>query len=117
MLFHRGERRIPYRDLLSANPRHLDRNTLIGYAEQLHLKIPQFEACVDSQNYNAKIQTDVKDAGAVGIRGTPGFVVGVTTDNGFEGTRIVGAKPYAVFEKIINKALASGGKSRSNSGQ
>jgi predicted DsbA family dithiol-disulfide isomerase len=50
------------------------------------------------------------DANAVGITGTPGFVIGRTSNGVLEGIKIVGAQPYDAFESKIKQQLAAAGK-------
>ena len=54
----------------------------------------------------AEVDNDIKDANAIGITGTPGFVVGTLDGDGnVTGTRISGAYPYANFEQAIRNYL------------
>ena len=42
---------------------------------------------------------------AVGIQGTPSFVIGKTSANGLDGVRFVGAQPYAQFDAKLKELL------------
>jgi predicted DsbA family dithiol-disulfide isomerase len=64
-----------------------------------------FVDCSESGRFEAEIQADVDDAAAIGLTGTPSFVVGRTIPQGLEGTRIVGAQPFAVFDARIKALL------------
>ncbi len=57
----------------------------------------KFNACLDSGETAAEIAKDEKDGMAVGIQGTPGFIV--------NGVVISGAQPYSVFQQVIEAAL------------
>lgn len=74
-------------------------------ATALKLDMKTFAACSASTQYDAAIQKDITEASGVDVSGTPTFFVGKTTDKGFEGTRIVGAQPYAVFQAKIQELL------------
>ena len=43
------------------------------------------------------------DAQAVGVTGTPSFVIGRATGDEVEGIRVTGAQPYAVFDAKIKE--------------
>ena len=45
------------------------------------------------------------DGAGFSVNGTPTSFVGTTTAQGFEGLRIVGAQPYAVFPPRIEGLL------------
>ncbi len=65
----------------------------------------RFKACWDSKKYMEKIQRDINDARAVGITGTPSFVLGKTGKDGVQGIKIVGAQHYATFDQKIRELL------------
>lgn len=76
-------------------------------AQDLGMDIPAFAACIaDPKRHAADIAADKEAAAQARFNGTPGFIVGRTLPDGVEGLRIVGAVPYAEFEKRINQALA-----------
>ena len=65
-----------------------------------------FTRCLDQNKYDAQIQRDAADAAQIGISGTPSFVLGTTVKDGhFQGTKIVGAQPYTVFDEKIRAML------------
>lgn len=69
--------------------------------------VDKFNSCL-ANNDTVEIQGDSADAQAVGIGGTPGFVIGKrVNDNQVEGVRVSGAYPYTSFSSIIN-AFESG---------
>lgn len=45
------------------------------------------------------------DAGASGINGTPGFVIGRTVVTGVDGVMIAGALPFAAFDAKLKEFL------------
>jgi protein-disulfide isomerase len=92
------------RDQLQKSDAKLDLPALISLADDLHLDIGTFRACVESEKYKQAIQEDIQKAISSGAGGTPAFVVGRTTPQGVAGELIVGAMPYSVFDEKI-KAL------------
>jgi protein-disulfide isomerase len=69
------------------------------YARQLGLNGPQFDQCVDSKKYQAKIQAHYELATQRQVNQTPTFYIGQQ--------QIAGAVPYDEFAKYINDALAA----------
>ena len=91
------------RDILIANSTNLGQDAILTYAQQLALDMNRFRLCLDSGKYLAEIQRDIAEAGSVGISGTPTFVLGRASEGAIEGIRIVGAQPYAAFDRIISE--------------
>ena len=71
----------------------------------LKLDKKAFQSCISSGRFNKAIAQDVTDANNAGITGTPGFVIGATTDNKVKGTLISGTRPFSVFKAEIDKLL------------
>lgn len=61
--------------------------------------LQKFEADLDSSELKAAVARDAQEAGALGITGTPTFLV--------NDTPLVGAQPLATFEKAVDAALKS----------
>jgi protein-disulfide isomerase len=74
-------------------------------ATALQLDMKQFDACTKSTDYDSAISTDMTEGAGFNVSGTPTFFIGKTTAQGFEGFRIVGAQPYAVFQQQIEGLL------------
>jgi protein-disulfide isomerase len=91
------------RDRMNANPDKLDINSLVSWATELKLNVPNFRSCVENQKYKNAIQTDILAAQRVGANGTPSFVVGKSTPDGVDGELIVGAQPYQVFDQKLKE--------------
>lgn len=96
----------PMRNLLIANTNKLDGYAILTYARQIELDMSRFQACFDGERFLPEIRRDIAEAGAVGITGTPSFVLGKTGKDGIEGIKIVGAVPFEVFEKKISEVLS-----------
>ena len=73
-------------------------------AEDLQLDAKQFASCLEASRYTQDIFKDRMEAGQLGIRGTPHFVLYVT-DHPQEAVAIPGAFPYEVFKEEIDKLL------------
>jgi protein-disulfide isomerase len=95
------------RDMMLSSNLDLTSARLLEYGRQINLDVSAFKACLDGKKFDAAIQKDVADAGTLGIRGTPGFVVGNIANHQITGVRIAGAVPYSVFETAIENRLTS----------
>ena len=78
----------------SAEPQQL----FVQYADDLGLDETQFELCMSSDRYNIAVIESIQEGAALGVRGTPSFVI--------NGQLVRGAQPYDVFEQIIAMASA-----------
>jgi protein-disulfide isomerase len=92
----------PYHDLLmaaQADPREddLTLGRLRGLARDLNLNLEDFDACLVSVRYLEKIKQDFEEGKALGVRGTPTFFI--------NGKKVVGAQPFATFQRIIEGLL------------
>lgn len=67
------------------------------YAADIGLNTGDFDTCLDSGAMAAEVAADMSDGTAVGVTGTPGFII--------NGKLISGAQPYAVFKAEIDNAL------------
>jgi len=88
----------PYHDRLFAEQPRFEREHLLRYAADLGLDVPRFTRCLDERRHAAAVEADVRQARALGITGTPTFVI-----NGE--VRIVGAHPIETFREVIAEAL------------
>jgi len=97
----------PMHDLLFNNQKQLAANDLSGYADQLRLNRGAFESCMSASTI-AKVRADAVSGAALGVTGTPAFLVGAIQPDGHVrvSARLVGARPTADFEAVIDKALA-----------
>ena len=89
-----------YNAKLFENQRDLTRETLERLAQELGgINMAQFRQALDTERHKAAVDADLAAAQAVGINGTPGFVI--------NGTVISGAVPYEQFEAAVRAALAA----------
>ena len=91
-----------YHDLLYLPGTDFSREALIGYAGRLALDREAFAACLDARQFRDEIDADVREGRALGIPGTPTFLI--------NGKPLVGAQPIEAFREAIAEALQSGGK-------
>jgi len=75
-----------------------DTATLKKIAGEIGLDQAKFDACLDNKEQAAAVDTDIADASAVGVRGTPAFFI--------NGRMISGAQPFEKFKAIIDEELA-----------
>lgn len=69
------------------------------YASQIGLNTAKFNTCLDSGQMASEVQKDFSDGQRAGIQGTPGFFI--------NGQLVSGAQPFAVFQQVIDAALAN----------
>ena len=74
-------------------------------ASDLTLESKPFEECAASTRFDAEIQAETREGVALGVGGTPTFVLGRTTATSVEGPMMVGALPYALFDQKLKGLL------------
>lgn len=77
-------------------------NTFKQFAQELGLNMDEFNSCLDSGKYIDEVRNDLDAGREYGVTGTPGFFVG-NEKIGF--TKIIGAQPYSVFQRVIDGQL------------
>ena len=93
------------RDSLFRNNSKLGEGALQDYAVELGLDGGQFAECLSSERHLSDIDADTAAAKAIGISGTPSFVMGNTQAKRVTGRIIIGAQAPAVFSSEIRKLL------------
>jgi protein-disulfide isomerase len=91
---------------LSANPSALGPETYTRFAKELSLDAAAFQGCLASGKHVEAIRGSERSAAEAGITGTPGFVVGTAKGDTVEGVVILGAQPYAAFDRAIREILS-----------
>lgn len=84
-----------YHDKLFENQGKLGDELYVQIAKDLKLNVDKFNKDRASEDAQKAIDEDIKAAQAVGISGTPGFIL--------NGVKILGAYPLDHFEKVISK--------------
>ena len=75
---------------------------LLVFAQQVGLNIDEFTECMLNEIHVSVITQSNSDARTLGLTGTPGFFV-IGTDDQI--TKIPGAQPYEVFERVFDSEL------------
>jgi protein-disulfide isomerase len=88
-----------YHDLLFSNQSKLDREGLVGQAQNLKLDQKQFDSCLTTGKYKAQVEEDRQLGLRAGITGTPGFVI--------NGNLLSGNIPQETLEKAIDAELVA----------
>jgi protein-disulfide isomerase len=86
-------------DLIFANQRDMSPEKYVEYARQIGLDVTRFQKDAASAEVNNRLDEDVKEAGLLGVTGTPGFFI--------NGKFVSGAKPFEQFKQLIDAELAS----------
>lgn len=90
-----------YHDLLFKNAESdgggLEVEDLEKYASDLNLDTEEFNSCLKNGETADIVKADSDEAGRVGVTGTPTFFI--------NGKKLVGARTYSEFEKVIEDAL------------
>ncbi|MCK9368659.1 DsbA family protein [Candidatus Dojkabacteria bacterium] len=79
---------------------------LVGKINGINLS--KYNTCVTDKKFADQIKKDAADAAAVGISGTPGFIIGKLEADGKtvkNGTFLAGAYPIESFKTIIDELL------------
>ena len=92
------------------NQRELTDENLKAWAAELGLDTAAFNACLDGNKHQEAVNDDMAVGRELGVRGTPGFVLGLTDPNDTNKARmtefIKGAQPLDSFKRAIDKLLA-----------
>ncbi len=76
---------------------HAEQSIFAKYAEDLKLDANKFNTCLESAKYQGQIDSDYSTAAAIGLTGTPAFII--------NGQLISGAYPYENFKQAFEKEL------------
>ncbi len=97
-------------DILFNNQRKMSDDDLRGYASEIGLDASKFNNCLEQKIYVEQIGKDIEEGNAMGVRGTPSFVLGLTgpaDSDKIKVTKFVyGARKFAYFAKEIDELLA-----------
>ena len=98
----------PYHDLLFGSPEVVDKGAFDELAAKLEkLDKLRWSNCFRSKKYDKGFEDDTADAFRLGVKGIPGFIVGIPGKDGvFDGVFIRGAQPYDFLRAEILKQLA-----------
>ena len=85
-----------YADQLPPNSGDLDEDHVAGVAAELGLDVDRFRADMASPEVEQAVQEDFAEGQAIGVTGTPAFII--------NGVPVIGAQPTEVFEQTIEQA-------------
>lgn len=88
----------PYHDRLFEGQPRFERDDLVRYADEVNLDRQRFVQCLESRRFAAAVEADISQGRALGVRGTPTFVI--------NGQLLVGAQSVEAFRRAIDEALA-----------
>jgi protein-disulfide isomerase len=96
-------------DMIFKKTKAFNQEEWVRHAEALSLDMSSFKDCLKNGKNAEKVNRDLKEGMALGMRGTPGFFFGRTDPNNpnkFKAVQMIrGAHPYPQFKKIIEKLL------------
>jgi len=98
----------PMHDALLDKGTALSAEGLEQQARTLKLDVKRFDDCLGSGKYAAAIERNAAQADALGLRGTPAFVIGRVQHGQLTGTPVEGALPYEEFNALLRELLAGG---------
>jgi protein-disulfide isomerase len=86
-------------DVLFRNQSKATKPGVLEFAGQLGLDMARFQADLESNRFDARLQRDKEEGDRLGVDGTPTFFI--------NGVRLVGARPASDFGQIIDRQLAA----------
>jgi protein-disulfide isomerase len=86
-----------YHDLLFEKQDAIPTTNFVEQAKALGLEVTTFQACIDSQKYQEKIERNYADGVKAGVSGTPAFFI--------NGRLLSGAQPLEAFKTVIDEEL------------
>ena len=99
-------------DIMFANQKELGVDGLKSFAASIGLNSSEFDTCLDSKKYEKQVNSDLATATKLGVRGTPGFVLGLTDSKDPSKAKvsvyIKGAQAFDKFKANIEQLLDSG---------
>jgi len=88
----------PYHDKIFATAPKASPDNLKTYGKDVGLDAAAFELCFNSRKHQAEVENEIEEGRRAGVTGTPTFFI--------NGRLVVGAKPLAIFARMIDEELA-----------
>ncbi len=85
-------------DKIFGNQGQLTEAQYVTYAGELGLDVEKFKTDMKSTQVKAKVEADAREAGTLGVTGTPAFFI--------NGRFLSGAQPFAAFKLLIDQEIA-----------
>lgn len=97
-----------FHDWAFLNQENLGEADMREVAKGLHLDTTAFASCLEA-GVDTRLKADVELGNSIGVNGTPAWFVGRFDTAGKVNVtdRLSGARPFAEFQKVIDKALIS----------
>jgi protein-disulfide isomerase len=95
----------PMHEALLRNSTQLNDTYVIELAREMGLDVLRLRACAMGDRYEGAIARNAAEAAALGIHGTPTFVIGRTAEGELDGVRVAGALPYEQFAAYLYQLL------------
>ncbi|MEH6516920.1 MAG: DsbA family protein [Halioglobus sp.] len=96
-------------DIMFVNYKKLGIDELKGYAGEIGLETDDFNICLDEKKYEEQVKNNMSTGRKLGVRGTPGFVVGLTDPKDpdkVKGSKYIkGAQGVDAFAEAIDELL------------
>lgn len=105
---HCGEEQGKYWDThkaLFSQRGQLGRSAILAAVRGLGMNVQRFSACLDSDAHDSRIKQGLTRGRAIGVSGTPTFILGRVAGSTVVGRVVVGAQPYEVFDDLIRGML------------
>ncbi len=83
-------------------------NNLKTYGREIQIKnLEAYDRCIEEDRYRKLVDQDIEDGMALGITGTPGFIIGAydPKTRTVRGELLSGAQPYQKFVEVLEKYL------------
>ena len=84
-------------DKIFKNQRQMSEENYVVWAGEIGLDVEEFKKDMASAAIKARVDKDVKEAGRLGVTGTPGFFI--------NGRHMSGAKPFSEFKVVIDEEI------------
>jgi protein-disulfide isomerase len=82
---------------------------LTTFAQNIGLDMGSFTSCFNGGTYSSRVDQDLTDGTAAGIKATPSFVMTYTVNGQVKSVLIEGAVPFSDFQAKFDAALAEMG--------
>jgi predicted DsbA family dithiol-disulfide isomerase len=93
-------------EALLASDAQLTDDYVLRQARAMGLNAQRLSACATADRYEAAITRNANAAAALGIQGTPTFIIGRSQPRELRGERLGGAQPYEAFDAVLKRLLA-----------
>jgi len=95
----------PMHEALLRSSTQLNDAYVSDLAVEMGLDVPRLRSCAMENRYEGAIARNAAEAAALGIHGTPTFVIGRTAEGELDGVRVAGAVPYEEFAEYLDQLL------------